>query len=69
MRGKCRLFLSSMCYVTRERKVTLLFREHLLKIGYTNGMLDSQRSVRMSIWMLSETLFIKSKKDVLKRKL
>lgn len=28
-------FLSSMCYVTRERKVTLLFRENLLKIGYT----------------------------------
>ena len=27
-------FLSSMCYVTRERKVTLLFRGQLLKIGY-----------------------------------
>ena len=33
--GKMPSFLSSMCYVTRERKVTLLFREHLLKIGYT----------------------------------
>ena len=27
-------FLSSMCYVTRERKVTLLFRGQLLKICY-----------------------------------
>lgn len=33
--GKMPSFISSMCYVTRERKVTLLFREQLLKIGYT----------------------------------
>lgn len=48
---KMQSFLSSMCYVTREHKVTLLFRGQLLKIGYANGILDFLRSVRMNTWM------------------